>query len=265
MAFEWHTLPGPSVFLERLKSDLAEGKSVLLDAPETLPIPLDRCLSDRLKAHFHWTHLAAGEDPPLACIRRVIANPTNTSLSSPGKLYDINGFGSRIFYLTDIAPARVPAWVSFLVEFAHATRQQNMLERSAFLVRINGGGPVSLSEDVLLVRRRWEGVVDETDALLLAHGTIRACGFSPVLSNLKAALCAELAQWDLALCDDFESPKHLHPVESCEYSYGLCQELRVECCSPWRAGGYSLEAGNTANLLRTKAPAQCVACVARTD
>lgn len=203
MAFEWHTLPGPTIFLERLQSDLAEGKSVLLDVPERLPIPLDRCLSDRLKTNFHWTPLIAGEDPPLACIRRVIPDPTNASLSSPGRLYEIDGFSSRILYLTDIAPARVPAWVSFLVEFAHATRQQNMLERSSFLVCLNDGVPVQITEDVLLVRRRWEGVVDETDALLLAYRAIRANSFSPVLSNLKAALCAELAQWDLALCDDF--------------------------------------------------------------
>jgi hypothetical protein len=180
MGFEWQTLPGPIVFLERLQSDLAEGKSVLLDVPVTLPIPLDRCLSDRLNAHFHWTPLAAGEDPPLACIRRVLANPRNVSLSWPGQLYDMSGFGNRILYLTDIAPARMGAWVSFLVEFAHASRQRNVIERSAFLVRIDGGGSVQLSEDVLLVRRRWEGVVDETDALLLAHRVIRASGFPPV-------------------------------------------------------------------------------------
>jgi len=154
MGLEWHSLPGPSVFLKRLQSDLADRKSVLLDAPKTLPIPLDRCLSDRLNAHFHWTPLLAGEDPPLACIRRILATPGNASVSSPGRLYDISGFGNRILYLTDIAPARIPAWITFLVEFAHASRQQNVLKRSAFLVRLDGGGPVQLSEDVLLVRRR---------------------------------------------------------------------------------------------------------------
>jgi hypothetical protein len=128
------------MFLERLQSDLAQGKSVLLEGPATLPVPLDRCLSDRLRAHFHWIPLAAGEDPPLACIRRVLADPGNVSLSSPGQLYDIGGFGNRILYLTNIAPMRMSAWISFLVDFAHASRQRNVLERSAFLVHINGGG-----------------------------------------------------------------------------------------------------------------------------
>jgi hypothetical protein len=203
------------VFIERLQSDLAEGKSILLEAPVALPIPLDRCLSDRLSARFHWIPLAVGEDPPLACIRRILPNTRNASLSSPGQLYDIAGFGNRILYLTDIAPTRLGVWVSFLVEFAHASRQRNVLERSAFLVNMNGGRPVQFSEDLLLVRRRWEGVIDETDALLLALRVIRSSGLSPVLSNLKAALCTELAQWDLALCDDFSRrsmPSLLNPA-----------------------------------------------------
>ncbi len=209
MAVEWETLPGPGEFLRQLHSDLLEGASVLLEVPQKLPLPVAEFLSCRLHSRFRWTPLTVTADRPINCVRHALADKSRATLTSPEKLYEIEGFDSRIFYLNELEQQQIPVWIDFLIEFAHVNTMQNLLERSAFVLRLPSGASVQCKEDLLLVHRRWDDVVDATDALLMAHRAIRSSAgtSSPLQRDLKATLCVELAQWDMDLC---ESLSHQH-------------------------------------------------------
>lgn len=200
MDTDYHALPGPDQFLSRLEEDLAEGKSVVLKTPENLPILFACLLNDRLKNRVNWKTLYVVDESPLACIRRNLPVPDDADLSTPERLYQLPVFANYILQLENIPSGRLSDWTVFLCEFAHASRQRKEYERTAFFIHVTGDDYWDVPEDLLLVKRRWDDVIGEADALLLAHQLNRSGNSSSILTRIKVALCVELSQGDIELC-----------------------------------------------------------------
>jgi len=202
--WDYYELPGPSAFLDRIEEDIQqEGRSIVLKMGRFAPMGWLEELNRRLCSdsdYWHWTHIDTAGDTPLAGLTK--GAEKGRRIISEGNLYDLEGFGQRIFVVEPHDAAAVATWLDFLPKFADITRPQPLFSRSAVLLSVPSGLLCQVAENVMIKSYSFQGSVTPVDMLIYAYQHIPETARGGVLRNLRAQLSMEFSLWDFGLCKE---------------------------------------------------------------
>lgn len=214
--WDYYELPGPSAFLDRIEEDIQEeGQSIVLKMGRFTPTGWLEELNRRLCSdsdHWHWTYIDTSRGAPLQCLTKGSEKGRRTLCEE--NLYDLEGFGQRIFIVEPHGASDLDVWLGFLPKFADITRQQPPFSRSAILLTVPSGLPCQVNENVMIREYSFEGVVTPVDMLIYAYQHIPEVARGKVLRNLQAQLSVELSLWDFDLCKELSPLPVANLIES---------------------------------------------------
>ena len=203
MPVDWFQLPGPLSFLEGLERDVRDGKSVALLRPLQVSGDLAAEVHRRVADSYVWTLWPGPRDDPWTPFYGQWESqlPARDRVTA-ADVYKLPGFSGRIIWVDPIPPKAEHAWWPFLEAFAAASRYEDTTSRTMFVVSGSaqqfGKGPAN---DLHLVTRTWDDSVSCADMSCYAYQCTAHGATCPLLRNLKACICAELAKWDRELCE----------------------------------------------------------------
>jgi hypothetical protein len=195
----WWQLPGPREFLETLVDDLREGRHIVVLLPEHGP--QNHGLLSALREEWR-------ED---GAIESVLASAGQTAVEAlterypvppgvhptPQTLMSVPGFRGRVIWVDGLSEKAWTSWREFLTEYQHLTRNVGLIERTIFIAPVVGEATrATISADVGLSVRRWDGMVDRADMLLFSMYAVRPRGFPSRLASLLSATIAQVAVFD---------------------------------------------------------------------
>jgi hypothetical protein len=198
-------LPGPSGFLDEAVGALREGVSVVLHLPEHGPegygaaveraIRRDESLAVRRAATDDATQL------PSAVLRAALdAEPDAAWLRTPEAVARSGRLVGSVLLVTGICRANWESWRTFLVRFAVEARAHVVGESGQLCLLVSGDvSTTGLDGDPGLRRIAWRDRVSRLDVLLHLGRSWNGEGRSGVERDLRIALAAELAAYDLDL------------------------------------------------------------------
>lgn len=205
-------MPGPARYIDTATTALRTGRSVVLCLPRHVP-PLVSSLRKSLEDDFGscWSSLYLDEEtsassPVDLLFEQFVPGEEAGALRSAASLAASPEFEGRIICVEGIGPSAWPSWRRFLSEFEQATRAIPALQRTLFLVILEGS--VALSppgEDVCLAVLRYDDVVRFVDAHFYASLVVERRDFTPLQSRVAASVVAALALWDPVLADALSS------------------------------------------------------------
>ena len=214
--YNWWELPGAQRFLERVRSDVAEGRSVVV----ALPSPL---ADGRWGRRMEEAGIIRRREIVAFADVRVATQPTDVvardHLPDGGASFRGGSVADLCERVADAlrravsegAPAggvtvcieaqaewpAWPQWCAFLREWAQASRNRPFEERVSFVVTTAGQPRASLPADQDSLRVRvWDDVLDDVDLVTFAHLAFASWEGSSLERRVAAAVAASLAQWD---------------------------------------------------------------------
>jgi len=205
MSLSWWDIPGPSRFVRRIDNDLRDRVNVVA----ALPAGVGKDWFSFFRRRWHNSQermdvLGVDGDtrPPLDILCEAFTtNPAGaTSLAA---LVCESGFrGLTIGVLLDNANS-VRAWTDFLVEYERECRLIDPLDRAVLLIVTEGAIPQILPPQETHLRVHvYDGYARPHDCFMYAWVLIGAAEKQAWRTELKMALCAQLAQWDHRLCEE---------------------------------------------------------------
>jgi hypothetical protein len=205
MSLSWWDIPGPGRFVRRIENDLRDRVNVVA----ALPAGTGKDWFDFFRRH--WADSQERMDvlnvdgdprPPLDILGEAFTtNPAGTT--TLGALVSESAFrGLTIGILLD-NPDSVPAWTDFLVAYERECRLMDPLDRAVLLVATEGAGLQILPPPETHLRVHvYDGYARPHDCFMYAWVLLGTAEKQAWRTELKMALCAQLAQWDPRLCEE---------------------------------------------------------------
>ena len=216
-------LPGPLDYLNAVERSLRDGESVILRFPEGAPSGFERSLRVRLADSWQWGRVKVSNSAKVglrAPLRQLLEEfaPELTAISNwtTADLCEAEGFLGRLIWIEGLRNANCPAWMSFLEQYAQASRGMSMLRRTLFVAPLRVGASEASARDVALMVHDWTGVVDEMDLAFLANDRMRARSIGGMLRTLLVMTIARVAAWDCTVAErlsDASTEDILNPLE----------------------------------------------------
>lgn len=194
----WWALRGPSAWCQAIASDVASGRSIILQVPQPPPPTLR-------EAVLH----ACGDDgadvsrmEEVGATHPVSALSTHLGVSSPGSSSTSLAWivahladRRRLVWVSGIDAAAWPTWLAMLPSWAHATRSLPEYARPVLII----DPPPTVktpAEDVTLVIRRWSWTAVEADLPAWDRCTNPVLAQTTALGRLASAQRVAIAGWD---------------------------------------------------------------------
>lgn len=202
-------LPSPHRFLSGAVEDLRSGKSVVISLPPRLPeTPRDlgRAIRHQLSDDLIWEAFDAVAEltpaPVDQLFERFIQNGPPDQVRNALTLAQHDRFTSRLVELRGLSSTNWLAWKDFLVAYEPACRGRSILDRSVFLVIVEGSLGKNLPmEDACLAVHRWDNIVGTLDLMLYASATFADVRLNRWQKQLVINIAVRLALWDPEVCD----------------------------------------------------------------
>jgi hypothetical protein len=205
MALSWWDIPGPGRFVRRVENDLRDRVNVVA----ALPAGAGRDWFSFFRRHWadgqesmEVLHVDGDGRAPLDILGEAFTtNPARTT--SLGALVGEGAFrGQTVGVLLEDTPS-VQAWSDFLVAYERECRLIDPLDRAVLLVATEGAGPQLLPPPETHLRVHvYDGYARPHDCYMYAWVLLGAEEKQAWRTELKMALCAQLAQWDPRLCEE---------------------------------------------------------------
>lgn len=197
-------LPGPAAFIEAVVNAIREGENVVIGAPDGTTRGLAHVLGDRLARDWRLAGpLEPGEERPIDELYTQIgvddALPFNRTVAS--LLAHLNR--NQIVVVAGLRPHQSTAWLSFVDEYANASRNVDRFERAQFLLLTSGVAaaqlPVRIPALTVLI---WDSHVGEADVISYVLQALRdERRRIDAHAKLIARIVTRLALWDFDLVD----------------------------------------------------------------
>lgn len=203
MALSWWDIPGPGHFVKRVENDLRDRVNVVA----ALPVGLGREWFDFFRRRW-------ADDQNRMDVLRVIAatspldelctafttRPAGTVTMA--ELAQEAGFRGRTVGVVLDGAKPVQEWMEFLSAYERECRLIDVLDRTVLLLATDGVSPQLLpSSETHLRVHTYEGYARPHDCYMYAWVLLGAEEKQAWRTELKIALCAQLAQWDPHLCE----------------------------------------------------------------
>lgn len=245
----WWQLPGPREFVEGLVDDLREGRQIVVLLPEHGPQNhgLLGALREAWRDDGAIDSLATtpGQTALQALTERYPlprgAQPT------PQALLETSGFRGRVLWIDGLDEKSWTSWSDFLNEYQHLARNASLVDRTVFIAPVVGeASGATITADVGLAVRRWDGVVDRADMLLFAMYALRGRGHPRRLAALLAATMAHIASFDPEVVLRLAGERAERILAPTDVLLDLASERRWERGTPrdWALGTSSVVDGD---------------------
>lgn len=201
---KWHTLPGPTRYIEEVIRHLREGNHVVVAAPSSAHPLLEQTFVDYL-AHDHWyrEHIIVDtSSDPLQCLtEKLYLEPEQWMGWSVEKLF--NRLQPNYALVIDgVTSENWGSWQALLLEFEAVSRQRPSDERPVLLMFVRGVSQKKLQiKSAAATMVIWSGVIGELDTLTYVDQQLRNNGKPARYHKLMVRHIAALALWDLELAD----------------------------------------------------------------
>jgi len=205
LTLSWWDIPGPARFVRRVEGDLRDRVNVVA----ALPAGMGQDWFDFFRRHWaygqermHVLQVDGDDRPPLDILcEAYTTNPPGTT--TIGGLVGESAFqGQTVGVLLKDADS-VRAWADFLVTYERECRRMDPQDRATLLVATDGVEPRRLpSAETLLRVHLYDGYARTHDCFAYAWALLGTAKKQAWRTELKLALCAQLAQWDHRLCEE---------------------------------------------------------------
>jgi hypothetical protein len=204
MALSWWDIPGPCRFVRRIENDLRDRVNVVAALPaglgrEWFDFFRRRWAADQERIDVLRTTEESSSPLDELC-SSFTTHPSGTlTLGALGKE---TGFRGRTVGLFLDSKKPVQEWVEFLVSYEQECRLIDGFDRTVFLLATDGVSPQLLpSPETYLRIHVYDGYARPHDCHMYAWVMLGTDGKQGWRTELKMALCAQLAQWDHRLCE----------------------------------------------------------------
>lgn len=205
MILSWWDIPGPSRFVRRIENDLRDRVNVVA----ALPTKIGGDWFDFFRRY--WTDGQERMDvlqvdgdirPPLDILCDTFTtNPSGTT--TLGMLIEESAFRGLTVGILLKSVDSVRAWTDFLVAFERDCRLMDSLDRTVLLIATEGVEPQLLPPPETHLRVHvYDGYARPHDCFMYAWVLLGTVEKQAWRTELKLALCAQLAQWDPRLCEE---------------------------------------------------------------
>jgi hypothetical protein len=235
-------LPGPSAFIERILSNLRDGKSVVVVLPLNAPTGASEAIGEKLDASgwYRISLAAAGPVDPARWLFDATGLEPDASERRNASTLVRELSGSRVLLVDSIHAQHWNVWRDFVLEFERASRDVAAATRPLLLLVGSGIAESSVSVEAPAVSvLRWQSVIDELDTMVLANSKAND---SPVHGSferlLRAHAIAKLAMWDLQLAEEFTGAdtRELLDPERLLFAYAQQAGWAAETPATWELG-----------------------------
>jgi len=205
MALSWWDIPGPSHYVKRVKNDLLDRVNVVA----ALPAKLGREWFDFFRRHWadeqnrmDVLHINAATSPlDELCTAFTTCSAGTLTIA---ELVQDAGFRGRTVGAVLDGTRPIKQWMEFLSAYERECRLIDMLDRTVLLLVTDGVSPRLLpSSETHLRVHAYEGYARPHDCYMYAWVLLGAEEKQAWRTELKIALCAQLAKWDPRLCEVF--------------------------------------------------------------
>lgn len=204
MTLSWWDIPGPCRFVWRVENNLRDRVNVIA----ALPVGLGREWFDFFRRRW-------ADDQERMDVLRVGAETTSPldklcgaftthpiGTMTIGSLVQEAGFRGRTVGVVLDGTEPLQEWIEFLVAYERECRLIDMLDRTVLLLATDGVSPRLLpSPETHLRIHIYEGYARPHDCYMYAWTLLGVEEKQAWRTELKMALCAQLAQWDPRLCE----------------------------------------------------------------
>jgi len=191
----WWRLPGPSAILQRVASQLEEGRTVILRAPRHLHQALERQLFGAIAEQVDATSLYAREDSsPLHQVAHHCGQAR--VIPHPGVLVTDAAYQGRTIFIRDLQHGAWQAWRELIDQYGPYAHAASWFDRVRFCAVIPARCAAPAPDEWLHIYG-VERLFSPLDSLVFASSL--GGGTDDVESQLRARLVAELALWDATL------------------------------------------------------------------
>lgn len=229
-------LPGPHKFIDTVASSLMEGRNVVVDVPEDLPVGLFDSIAQVLSEYYPWRRVKSeieSSDRPCTALEEAYLG--DALLDRSATPYDI----ARIPQIQGVIYHVVPgaglaqAWLDFLGEYQSACKELSTSERPLFCLQLGRSTSRTVKEDVCLSYFRWNAVISLNDMRYFAESFYIPFNGPLIIRKIITELAVQLSTWDTILCQEL-------------LTYGIelalkTQEVLFECLRDFKIIGDSNE------------------------
>jgi hypothetical protein len=195
----WWSLPGPARYIDRALKALREGENVLLLLPQYGPLDYGLRSEVATRAQEIGTfEIISGEQvgAPIGMLASRFGIEPGSRLTSR-TLITSPRFRGRVLWIDAVTASTWPLWKEFLEDYRHVSLSQPLLERTVFVVPVEGEMTATVpDEDVGLRHCKWDNTVDQIDMWLFAASLLRARELPTRIRDLLVAVIAHIALWD---------------------------------------------------------------------
>lgn len=205
MALSWWDIPGPGRFVRRVENDLRDRLNVVA----ALPAGTGQDWFGFFRRHWadgqermEVLHVDGDGRLPLDILgENFTTNPVGTTTMAA--LVGERAFrGQTVGVLLEDAGS-VREWADFLVAYERECRLIDPLDRAVLLVATEGATPQLLPPPETQLRVHiYDGYARPHDCYMYAWVLLGSEEKQAWRTDLKMALCAQLAQWDSRLCEE---------------------------------------------------------------
>jgi len=217
-------LPGPAAFVDEIVDDVRQGVSVVLCLPEYAAPGLREAVGEKVRAReickqatVDQAAMEAGIPPPQV-LRQAIHGPSAEKGDGARELATDRSLRDWLIWVEGVGQSQWPAWKRFLEEFEAASRAASDCNGLRVVVVARGSLANSPPRaEVRLAVRKWQGVVEPLDMLLLVYWLMRDADASPLRRRLQISLIAELAGTDPLLAETLcrcDLPALINPLDA---------------------------------------------------
>lgn len=201
-------LPGPSRFIETIQNAINAGKNVLVLFPEHSPSHFLKVIKEPLSesselawSQFHSEEFTEEKSPTHFLIDKFVAQFPKNTLRNCANLCQQSQFQSRLICIDFFSEHAWQAWKKFLKEYEPACQEQPLLQRTLFLILLNGSlaiNPPPANE--YLIPCCWDGFIDEIDMMVYSSSHLQSKEAPSLHNRLKISILTQLSLWDPKLC-----------------------------------------------------------------
>lgn len=237
----WWNLPGPTRFVDRVLDALRQGESVLLLVPEYGPLDYGLRSEIATRAQEVGTFEvidAVRRGTPIELLAHRFGIEPGSWLTARA-LISSPQFRGRVLWVDKLTSSLWPAWRDFLEEYRHVSLAQPLLERTLFVVPVEGESTASAPrEDVGLRHCKWDDVVDRIDMWLFAASLLRGRELSARIRDLLASVISHVALYDPEVAQRLacEAPSRVVEPQSVLLDLAAERNWRKDVPVEWKRG-----------------------------
>lgn len=206
MTLDWWQLPGPNRYLRAAAQALRDGSHVVLYVPAHVRTDNLRASVQAVRTVPTWHALGVPNDTALAPVdrlfTRLVPNAPPTTLRNVRNLVGALAPQPRTVWLEGFHARTWSAWCTMLMEYAHASREIPVEQRTQMIVLLTGSLPPPVP-DIALTVLPWHGYATELDLQLYAALQLPEQPIVGVKRRMVIAVLAALALWDPGVVDFF--------------------------------------------------------------